>query len=332
MAKKNMDELLRQRMASTKQATEQASELAVGDEAYQRLFRETPPTAPASIADLPLDSLVPFFTADIGFRPYSQQKLEAFAEQLREEGLFVRVIVRPMADGQYEILAGHNRVSAARLAGWTTIPAEIVQADDARATVIATSTNLLQRQDLSIVERGKAYKALLDAKNRNGQHHAADETFGDNRQRYNARQIVAEFFGVTEYEIRKAVKLTNLVPELLNVMEENPQRLNLACAGIIADYDHVTQAAFVEMCESSEYRINKAAMQHIAKKCPAPTAQRQDIITALREMEDAAEKRRTAPPKKIMFTRKKFEPYLAKFGSDAELEKLFLEFLRERAG
>ena len=92
MAKKNMDELLRQRMASTKQATEQASELAVGDEAYQRLFRETPPTAPASIADLPIDSLVPFFTVNIGFRPYSQQKLEAFAEQLREEGLFVRVI------------------------------------------------------------------------------------------------------------------------------------------------------------------------------------------------------------------------------------------------
>lgn len=350
MAKKNMDELLRQRMASTKQATEQASELAVGDEAYQRLFRETPPAAPASIADLPIDSLVPFFTADIGFRPYSLQKLEAFAEQLREEGMFVRVIVRPMADGQYEILAGHNRVGAARLAGWTTIPAEIVQADDARATVIATSTNLLQRQDLSIVERGKAYKALLDAKNRHGQWYIKDgeRTFGDNRQkfnkdnatasvddnrqRYNARQIVAEFFGVTEYEIRKAVKLTNLVPELLNVMEENPQRLNLACAGIMADYDHVTQAVFVEMCDDPGWHINKAAMQHIAKKCPAPAAERQDILAALREMEEATEKRRTAPPKKIMFTRKKFEPYLAKFGSDAELEKLFLEFLRERAG
>lgn len=131
-------------------------------------------------------------------------------------------------------------------AAWTTVPAEIVQADDTRATVIATSTNLLQRQDLSIVERGKAYKALLDAKNRNGQHHAACKTLGDNHQRYNARQIVAEFFGVTEYEIRKAVKLTNLVPSLLDIMEEDPRRLNLACAGIIADYDQATQAVFVE--------------------------------------------------------------------------------------
>ena len=62
----------------------------------------------------------------------------------------------------------HNRVAAAKLAGWTTIPAEVVEADDARAIVIATSTNLIQRQGLSTIERGKAYKALLDAKNRQG--------------------------------------------------------------------------------------------------------------------------------------------------------------------
>lgn len=86
----------------------------------------------------------------------------------------VRIIVRPVAGTDtYEILAGHNRTSAARLAGWTVIPAEIVAADDARAVVIATSTNLIQRQNLSITERGKAYKALLAAKNRNGQRDAA---------------------------------------------------------------------------------------------------------------------------------------------------------------
>ena len=88
---------------------------------------------------MPLDLLDPFSTADIGFRPYPPQKLEAFAEQLKEEGLMVRIIVRPKANGRYEILAGHNRVGAARLAGWPTIAAEIVEADDIRAIVIATS-------------------------------------------------------------------------------------------------------------------------------------------------------------------------------------------------
>ena len=275
-----MDELLKRRMASTKQAVEQVSELAAGNEAYQKIFQEAVPSAPAVIGVLPLDSLVPFFTADIGFKPYSPQKLKVFAEQLQEEGLFVRIIVRQMADGRYEILAGHNRVSAARLAGWTTIPAEIVQADDARATVIAISTNLLQRQDLSIVERGKAYKALLDAKNRNGQHNAAQETFGDNRQRYNARQLVAEFFGVTEYEIRKAIKIANLVPELADIVESNPRQLNLACAEIIADYDQPSQAAFVEMAHDYNCQFNKAVMQYIAKNCPPPTAEKCAIFAA----------------------------------------------------
>lgn len=128
--------------------------------------------------------------------------------------------------------------------------------------VIATSTNLIQRQGLSIIERGFAYKALLDAKNRHGQWYIdATETLGENRQkfgegsaqtadgrqRYNARKLVAEFFGVTEYEIRKAVKLTQLIPELSNILEESPKQLNLACADLIADYDAESQKPFIEI-------------------------------------------------------------------------------------
>ena len=149
-------------------ATRRASELETSNEAYQKIFREVPPSSPSAIRDLPLDKLIPFFTADIGFKPYPPSKLKAFAEQLSEEGLMVRIIVRPIGDGSYEILAGHNRANAAKLAGWAEIPAEIVEADDARAIVIATSTNLIQRQELSIIERGKAYRALLGAKSRQG--------------------------------------------------------------------------------------------------------------------------------------------------------------------
>lgn len=346
MAKASMDALLKKRMA----ASQQASELQASDEAYEKLFREAPPSDPVQIRSLPLDKLVPFFTADIGFRPYSPTQLEAFAEQLKEEGLLVRIIVRPMPLGNsYEILAGHNRTSAARLAGWNVIPAEIVEADDARAIVIATSTNLIQRQNLSIVERGKAYKALLDAKNRHGQWYIDqnDETLGDNRQkfqagekdvylergrqRYNARKLVAEFFGITEYEIRKAVKLTLLIPQLQEILETAPKRLNLACADLMADYDMESQEAFIEMCSIEGYQINKATMQHIIRQCPPPKADRQAVYAAWREARDKAVERMAAPPKKITFNRKQFAPYLEGLGSDREIEALFLEFLRERA-
>ena len=347
MDQAGMNDLLKKRMA----ASQQASDLQASDEAYEKLFRETPPSVPVQICSLPLDKLIPFFTADIGFRPYSTSQLEAFAEQLKEEGLLVRIIVRPTAaEGSYEILAGHNRTNAAKLAGWTEIPAEIVEADDARAIVIATSTNLIQRQNFSITERGKAYKALLDAKNRNGQRNAfekestfgenrqrsneegKDKTFGECRQRYNARKLVAEFFGVSEYEIRKAIKLTLLIPRLQEILETAPKQLNLACAELIADYDMKSQEAFVEICSIEGYQINKAAMQYITRQCPPPTADRQAIFAAWRETRDRAEKRMLAPPRKISFDRKTFAPYLEDLGSDRELESLFLEFLQERAG
>jgi len=343
LAKQPMDDLLKRRMS----ATQRASELQATDEAYAKLFREAPPAANVSICDLPLDKLSSFFTADIGFKPYTPYQLRAFADQLQEEGLMVRIIVRPIPETDcYEILAGHNRTAAARLAGWATIPAEVVEADDARAIVIATSTNLIQRQNLSIIERGKAYKALLDAKNRHGQWYAdGNETFGENRQkfdgnehlksdgslRYNARKLVAEFFNVTEYEIRKAIKLTYLIPELADIMDRTPKQLNLACADMMADYDPESQQAFIEMCSIEGCPINKAAMKHIASKCPPPSANRQDMYAAWREAQAQAEKRLAAPPKKISFNRKQFAPYLDGH-SDKEIEALFLEFLRERVG
>jgi ParB family chromosome partitioning protein len=336
-----MNDMLKRRMT----ATQQASELQTSDIAYQQIFREKVPVAAAQLCELPLDKLVSFFTADIGFRPYSKEKLAALAEQLQEDGLFVRIIARPTAAEMYEILSGHNRVAAAKLAGWVTIPAEVVEADDARAIVIATSTNLIQRQGLSIVERGKAYKALLEAKNRRGQRFDLmakatsgenrpmldDGTSGDSRPRYSARALVAEFFGVTEYEIRKAVKLTQLIPELSDILENAPKQFNLACADLIADYDAESQKAFIEICSIEGYQINKAAMQHIVRKCPPPAAGRQAVFSAWHEARDAEEKRLMAPPRKISFDRRRFAPYLDKFGSDREIEKLFLEFLQERA-
>ena len=71
-------------------------------------------------------------------------------------------------------------------------------------------------------------------------------------------------------------------------------------------------------------------MQHIVRKCPLPTAERQAVYAAWREARDMAEKRMMAPPTKITFNRKRFAPYLDDLGSDQEIEAMFLEFLRER--
>ena len=75
MPKANMNDMLKRRMA----ATQQASELQTSDEAYQQIFREKAPAGAAQLCDLPLDKLVAFFTADIGFRPYSKDILNRIA-------------------------------------------------------------------------------------------------------------------------------------------------------------------------------------------------------------------------------------------------------------
>lgn len=261
MPKRDMNDLLKRRMS----ATQQAAEIVVGDEAYETLFRGAPAPEASRFCDLPIDRLRPFITADIGFHPYPPEKLKAFSQQLAEQGIYERVIVRPIpGSNDYEILAGHNRTRAWQMTGHDMIPAEVVNADDARAISIAVATNLLRRQDLTIIERGKAYHALLVESNRNGQRNAVCPTFGDSRQRlaetddggtsgedrqkYNARKLVADFFGVTEYEIRKAIKLASLIGPLADILEDTPRKLPIACAELIADYDAATQQAFVEMC------------------------------------------------------------------------------------
>ena len=306
MARSNMNEMLRKRMSATQQASEQQT----GDAAYEQIFQMPVPQTETQFRDVPISKLRPFFTADIGFHPYPLAKQEAFSEELKENGLYERILVRPIAGtDEFEILAGHNRTAAAKLAGWTDIPATVMIVNDQRAISIAIATNLLRRQDLTIIERGKAYKALLDA-----------------------RAIVAAFFGVTEYEIRKAVKLAQLIPPLAEIVETQPKKLNLACADLIADYDEPTQEAFVEMCQIEDYALNKQTMAFIQTQCPPPAADQQAIYAAWRETRAKAAQRAAAPPKKLSFDRQRFAPYLSRFKSDKEIEDLFLEFLRQRAG
>ena len=127
MAKRDMNDLLKRRMS----ATQQAVEVTVGDEAYEVLFQGKLASSASKFCDLPLDRLRPFFTADIGFHPYPQEKLKAFSQQLAEQGIYERIIVRPIPESEdYEILAGHNRTEAWRLTGHATIPAEVVDPND----------------------------------------------------------------------------------------------------------------------------------------------------------------------------------------------------------
>ena len=88
-----MNEMLRKRMSATQQASEQQT----GDAAYEQIFQMPVPQTETQFRDVPICKLHPFYTADIGFHPYPRDKLEVFAEELKENGLYERILVRPIA-------------------------------------------------------------------------------------------------------------------------------------------------------------------------------------------------------------------------------------------
>ena len=298
------------------------------DEAFESLFGTIPTTSSKTrcTAKLPIDQLHPFFTSNIGFKSYSGENLKALAEDILENGLIENIKVRPCKNGGYEILSGHNRVNACKLLGCKEIPADIEYVDDARAIVIATVTNLQRRQNLLPSERGWAYRALLDAYRQQGKRNDLIEaTCGEFHPKLKARERVASFFGVGVNDIRYTVRLTYLIPALLNAVDD--RKLNMMCGVAISYYDEKTQKLFQKRLEAENNRITIAMMKQIKQDCPPPsiTAAELDKVWNGTMTKDSDKKNAS-----ISFSRKRFEPYLNRIPPDTNLEELFLEFLQSR--
>ena len=124
------------------------------------------------LMQLPLHILDPWQGANgqpQPFKPYTPEKLEELAESIRQNGIIEAISVRTKPDGRMEILAGHNRVAAAKLAGLQTVPAIVQQLDDDAAEILLVDSNLKHRGKLLPSEKARAYKMLLEARKRQGQ-------------------------------------------------------------------------------------------------------------------------------------------------------------------
>ena len=327
MSKPNIASTLRRRSEAVTQAESVDAPQSAEDQAYEVLFGGKLPLAQRKrTANLPIAQLCPFQTANIGFKPYSEENLHALADDIDANGLLEAIMVRPFAD-RYEILSGHNRVAACKLLGWTEIQADIEQVDDNRAIVIATVTNLQRRQGLLPSERGWAYRALLDAQKRQGKRNdLLAETSVEVQQKYTTRETVAGFFGVKPHDIQRDIRITHLIDSLQDAVDNG--RLNLMCGVAISYYDEETQNLFLERLQTDHWQLPVAAMQRIKKACPPPHIAANDLEKACNRIE--AERFERSKPSKISFNRKRFEPYLSRIGDEQGLENLFLKFLKQQ--
>lgn len=153
------------------------------------------------------------------FRPYTQESLRELAQDIAENGVIQPVIVRPY-QGEYQILAGHNRVSAAILAGLRTVPCIVRDVDDETAVRILTQTNLRQREKLLPSEKALAYKLLLE--NTKGQGKRYDLSSEQSVPKFRADDRVAKKMGEGGGKtVQRYIRLTYLIPELLDLVDSD---------------------------------------------------------------------------------------------------------------
>lgn len=154
---------------------------------------------------LPINELIPY--EEQPYKPYSQDKLQEFAENIGIHGVLEPIIVRPYA-GKYQILAGHNRTSAAKLAGFKEIPSFIKEnCTDSEAMSIMTSTNINQRDEIHPSEKAFAYKMYIEANEKSGAHNVRTTS------------KLAEMTNESARNIQYFVRLTFLIKPLLDMVD-----------------------------------------------------------------------------------------------------------------
>ena len=164
------------------------------------------------IQQLPLSELVPF--KDHPFRVVDDDRMKETVESIREYGVLVPIIVRPMDDGSYEIVSGHRRKRACELAEVEEIPAIVRELDDDEATIIMVDSNL-QRENILPSERAKAYQMKLEAIRRRAGRPKKEEQenggqFGHDFEAKKAREIVAEEAGDSPRNVQRFIRLNEL--------------------------------------------------------------------------------------------------------------------------
>lgn len=215
---------------------------------YDDLFKtdeERQADAQERIQNLPLDKLEPF--PNHPFKVIDDDKMLETVESIKERGVLVPILVRPKNDGNFEIVSGHRRHHASQLAGLTEIPAIVREMDDDTAILLMVDSNL-QREELLPSEKAFAYKMKLDAMKRQGQR--TDLTCARIAHKFDgmkSRDILAEEVGESKDQVRRYIRLTYLVPDLLDRVDNKTMAFNAA-----VEVSYLTEPEQLMLCDAIE--------------------------------------------------------------------------------
>ena len=173
----------------------------------------------SKIRDIPLDEIDDF--PDHPFKVREDEDMFQLVESIKERGVITPATVRQKEDGRYELISGHRRKKACELAGFETLRCEVVDLDRDEATILMVESNF-QRSQILPSEKAYAYKMRLDAMKRQAGRPSKNNsaTLLQNFGGKTTREIIAAESGESHEQVRKYIRLTNLVPELLEFVDE----------------------------------------------------------------------------------------------------------------
>ena len=178
------------------------------------------------VQNIPLGELHPF--RNHPFKVKDDAAMQDTVDSVREYGVLVPAIARPDPDGGYELIAGHRRHHASELAGKETMPVIVRDLDDDTATIIMVDSNL-QREELLPSERAFAYKMKLEAMKHQGERlDLTSAQVGRKLENRESREILAEQVGQSRNQISRFIRLTELIPTLLDMVDERKIAFNPA--------------------------------------------------------------------------------------------------------
>ncbi len=173
--------------------------------------------------DIKLEELHPF--EGHPFKVLDDELMDKTVESIKMIGIVEPLIVRPDPDGGYEIIAGHRRLRAAELAGLETVPVEVRQMDDDQAIIFMVDSNI-QREELLPSERAYAYKMKLDALKHQGERR--DLTSAQVERKLESADLVGKEGGDSRAQVRRYIRLTNLIPEIMDKVDAKEISFNPA--------------------------------------------------------------------------------------------------------
>ena len=211
------------------------------------------------VQQIPIDDLHPF--TNHPFKVLDDEAMTRTVESIAQYGVLAPLIARPRLEGDgYEIISGHRRQYAAKLAGLDTLPVIVRQMSDDAAVILMVDSNL-QREHILPSERAFAYKMKLDALKNQGAR--SDLTSSQIGTKLRADEKVAQDSGESRNQIQRFIRLTNLIPELLDMVDEKKIAFNPAVE--LSYLDESQQRDFLEAMEDTQNAPSLSQAQQLKK-------------------------------------------------------------------